>query len=346
MKEINCPICGGEIGDGVCRYCKTPLKGDSLEVYNNRYDYMKIYNNIIRPKFADGRKLSKEEDNIFKLLLKYDVISDDELDDLRVIFYILAQVKIVSYETFEYVIKRATEKNMRQLANNRIAYYHPVALINDSKESCGSACRYYSVALQRDTIKRLYNGEYTPLVTYYHEMTHIEQSMESYLNNFSPELMIMIKDFIITDFENVHYKTKTYYMDNYKNLPSEIEAEELGILKTMYILRMLNLNYDIDVLRQRRSYFSGERLNRSRVVRENDNEVIKDIDDVFLETINKDKKYLLTYPQLLIEFIEEDGIVRKKTKEELIEEMEKYEEDSPIRKYIADIIKGLSSFSN
>ena len=128
MRSIKCSNCGGEVENGICTYCRTKL-GDEDQIFSDNLDeYMNVYNNI-RLKFETGKRLTPEEDEVFKNLLKYNVLSDNEIDDLRIMCYFLNQIKLFSYETFELLIKRTTEKNMRQMANSRIPNYNPKAFI-------------------------------------------------------------------------------------------------------------------------------------------------------------------------------------------------------------------------
>ena len=66
------------------------------------------------------------------------------------------------------------------------------------------------------------------------------------------------------------------------------------------------------------------------------------VDEIFDEIIISNPKYLEKYPQLNIEYINEDGNIRKRTKEELLNILDKYSDDSNAYAYIEFLIANLN----
>lgn len=345
INNTKCTECGGKIENGTCIYCGNELNADIYKTFDGLGDLNNYYTSI-RLKIEKGIALTSEEDKNFYNMLKYKLIPDNELDDLRIMYQILIQNKIISYDTFELLLIRATEKNMRQIASGNIRNYNPQAYIAPDDKCNGRAMKHYVLMLRKELVQKLYEGYFAAMITYYHEICHVKQSIEMELSSFRPELMLMIKDMIIQNFEYRFYQTKNYYEDNYENLPAEIEAEQVGINSTEKLLTSLYLSDNDGVLEERRKAWPGDVHNRNRKVRINDKIEMVDIDDVFLEMINKDPLYIDRYPILKLEFINDNGNIRKRTKEELQELIDVFGSRIDIQGYLSEIMDNLNTYSS
>ena len=314
-----CELCGGKYEDGVCMYCGNKLSIDFIESLQNLikpFDNVTDYYENIRKKLYNGIKLELNEDKAFCILLKNKMIIDDALDDARILSYIMYGNKIISYETFEELILRTTEKNMRQLNNNRIKKYNPYASVSNLEEANGSAFEYTHITFDKLIIKELYEGFKYPLSVYYHEIHHIAQNLAIKLGYINNEIVNMIKDFVIRDYELRKYKTNNYYKDNYYNITFEKDAHEVGINFAYSFYKIIgfeNLENYFDNLKNRWPNYNDF----NRIIRNDKEKVIMTLDDVFETVINLEPKYLDIYPQLKFQYINENGKVRKRTKEEL-----------------------------
>lgn len=314
-----CKICGGEYKDGVCMYCKEKMPEEITKELQNQIkpfnEINQFYENI-RKKIHDGIKLESNEDKAFYILLKNKMIKDDALDDAKILSCIMHDNKIISYDSFEELMLRATEKNMRQLNNNRIKNYNPQAAILKLDGANASAFKYANVTFNKLIIKELYDGYLYPLSTYYHEIHHVAQSLSikfGYINN---ELVNMIKDFVIRNYEQEKYNTDNYYKDNYYNLTFEKEAHQVGINSAYNFYKMIGFeNIEDYFIKLKNRWPNHDDFNR--IIRNGKEKVTMTLDEVFLIVINLEPKYLDVYPQLKFQYTNENDKVRKRTKEEL-----------------------------
>ena len=314
-----CELCGGEYEDGVCMYCgnKTPNKiTEKLQNLIKPFSKINQFYENIRKKMYMGIKLESNEDKAFHILLENKMIIDDALDDARIVSYIMYGNKIISYETFQELMLRAAEKNMRQLNNNRIKNYKPVAYISNSKECDGYAAEYLSVAFNKLIIKELYKGFIYPLCVYYHEIHHIAQKLAIKLGYINNGIVDMIKDIVIRDYEVKKYKTDNYYKDNYYNITYEKDAYKAGIDFSYNFLKIIGFKNLENYFNSLKNKWPNED-NFNRIIRNGEEKATMTLDDVFETVLNLEPKYLDIYPQLKFQYINENGRVRKLTKEEL-----------------------------
>ena len=301
------------------------------------------YYDKVRKKVFEGQMLDQSEDAFFYLLLKNDMVKDECLDDARILAYIFHGKKIISYNTFEVLMLRIAEKNMREISAGRIENYMPKAYIRNLEGANGSAFEHYSVSFDKEIIKELYNGAIAPLSTYYHEIEHVAQAMAIYLGYINSDLMLALKEKIISYYEFKTFKTDYYYKRNYFDISYEIDAHHVGIYAAKHFLynvcRYNNLDDYFEILRKA---WPESKNTLKRVVIKDGKEIYKTVDEIFHEIIISNPKYLEKYPQLNIEYINEDGNIRKRTKEELLNILDKYSNDSNAYAYIEFLIANLN----
>jgi len=125
---------------------------------------------------------------------------------------------------------------MREISAGRIENYDPKAYIRSLEGANGSAFEYYSVSFDKEIIKELYNGAIAPLSTYYHEIEHVAQAMAIYLGYINSDLMLALKEKIISYYEFKKFKTDYYYKRNYFDISYEIDAHHVGIYAAKHFL--------------------------------------------------------------------------------------------------------------
>ncbi len=344
IKNPKCTQCGGDYENGICSYCgHKNLEIANIKSLISSSDDIVSYYDKVRKKVFEGQTLDQSEDAFFYLLLKNDMVKDECLDDARILAYIFHGKKIIPYNTFEVLMLRVAEKNMREISAGRIENYDPKAYIRSLEGANGSAFEYYSVSFDKEIIKELYNGAIAPLSTYYHEIEHVAQAMAIYLGYINSDLMLALKEKIISYYEFKTFKTDYYYKRNYFDISYEIDAHHVGIYAAKHFLynvcRYNNLDDYFEILRKA---WPESKNTLKRVVIKDGKEIYKTVDEIFHEIIISNPKYLEKYPQLNIEYINEDGNIRKRTKEELLNILDKYSNDSNAYAYIEFLIANLN----
>ncbi len=210
------------------------------------------------------------------------------------------------------------KKIMRDYNAGRIEDYNLQVIITDLEEA-GSTLDFYICYFNELIIKNLYEGFVSSLIAFFHEIRHIKQFMDYRLGDVSAASMFMLKDMLIRKYENHRYGTDYYYKDNYYNINFEIFAENLAITDTQKLLDSVGIIYSEDFYKKIRDVWSISNISSKRIIRENGEKVYKTLDERFLEVIKLAPYYLEQYRQLQIEYVNENGVVRKRTKMEMQE---------------------------
>ena len=315
MKKIKCPMCGGEISGNRCMYCKNVIDDEKINQYKSSFD---AYNLSIRQKIQKGEKLSLDEEKVFSFLLKNNLIDDNELDDAIILYFILTNNKLISCDLFEQVMKLSAEKTMKELNNGMIENYNPKVEILLLDKSNGCTFMHNVVFLDKNRIDKLYDGDISALGTYYHEIQHVFQSILFEKGYVSTELMIMLKDEIITESEFNYNNSNNYYWNNYQKISYEIDAIQKGFEYTKNLLDQMGLK----ISETNQLDFQSIIENKDRIVEIDGIKQIKSVDEIFDDVIKQHPHYLKKYPQLGIEYIKENGNVVRRSKESLNEMLE------------------------
>ncbi len=294
----------------------------------------------IRLKIAKGQFLDKKEDIVFSLLLDNNLIKDESLDDARILSFIIDGKKIISYNTFKVLMMRSAEKSMRQINNDCIKKYTPHARIRNLDGANGSAFDINNVSFNELIIKELYEGYIYPLTTYYHELVHIKQSIEIELGHVSYDLVAMIKDKVISDYELKLNKTNKYYKQNYYNISFEVDANLKSIEMTKQFMSYLGYKNLNEYLNKVRLLWPEDNNTLDRVVEDKDNGVLITViqDEIFDKVIANNPGYLKRFPQLNFEYVNENGNVRKRTKNELNKIIMNYMDNEEVFAYLQKLI--------
>ena len=342
LKSLTCSKCGGKVENDACMHCGA--KDFTIDMINKLIKPQDNINNYyiknIRLKIAKGQFLDKKEDIVFSLLLDNNLIKDESLDDARILSFIIDGKKIISYNTFKVLMMRSAEKSMRQINNDCIKKYTPHARIRNLDGANGSAFDINNVSFNELIIKELYEGYIYPLTTYYHELVHIKQSIEIELGHVSYDLVAMIKDKVISDYELKLNKTNNYYKRNYYNISFEKDAHLKGIKMAQQLMSNLgykNLNEYFDKVRR---LWPEDNNTLDRVVEDKDNGVLITViqDEIFDKVIANNPGYLKRFPQLNFEYVNENGNVRKRTKNELNKIIMNYMDNEEVLAYLQKLI--------
>lgn len=339
LKSLTCKECGGKVENGACMNCGA--RDYTINMISNLIkldDINDYYIKNIRLKIAKGQFLDKKEDIVFSLLLDNNLIKDESLDDARILSFIIDGKKIISYNTFKVLMMRSAEKSMRQINNDCIKKYTPHARIRNLDGANGSAFDINNVSFNELIIKELYEGYIYPLTTYYHELVHIKQSIEIELGHVSYDLVAMIKDKVISDYELKLNKTNNYYKRNYYNISFEKDAHLKGIKMAQQLMSNLgykNLNEYFDKVRR---LWPEDNNALDRVVEDNGILITETQDEIFDKVIANNPGYLKRFPQLNFEYVNENGNVRKRTKNELNKIIMNYMDNEEVFAYLQKLI--------
>ena len=343
LKNPECKECGGEIENGVCMYCgekdfTIEMINKLIKPYVNINDY---YMSKIRAKIAKGEYLDKQEDKVFSLLLGNNLIKDEALDDGLIVINAVQGKKLTSYDTFRLLVMRSMERSMREINNGRIKPYKPHARIKKIEGANGSTFEWVGVEFDELLIKQLYEGYTYPLITYFHEFVHVMQNIEIKLGNrINSTLIIMLKENLIRKYEVAMKGTDNYYKKNYYNISFEVNAHQFGINHTKTFLKNWGLKVDEKWFNRIMRLWPEPNNSLDRIITGKDGVVThKTVDEIFDYVIDKNPKFLEEYPQLNFEYVNDNGVIRKRTKDELESMLVNYASDNELSSYLHWLIR-------
>lgn len=355
MSYIEKPVCSKcnsrEYLGFTCIHCKEENQEykdiiQAIKGYNNIDEYYK--ENILDP-IAKQESLTKENDVVFKKLLENYMIKDEALPDEAVLGCILKNKKVITYETFEELLKRYVENIMMlfKKVDKSLVQFNPVCLITALKDRDGASINDICVAVDKDVCKRFYDSSDIWLfITTYHELRHFIQNLSLKCGIFVGCLMSILKEKIIIDYEAKKYRTKKYYTDNYFVISFEVDARKFGVSGAIDLLKRLGFSLNDDYLKLLNEQYIMDTDSLERKIIVNDKEEYKIVDEIFDEVIKLEPEYLDLYPQLQVEYIKEDNSVRKKTKNELLDTLLQNIENNEITNYIKGLLEANKSDFN
>lgn len=344
MEYIRLPKCSGcgstEFDNqNTCLYCgeKNETIKDVFELIKPLDNLDEYYEKEIYEKLINNEKLNEKNDNIFRNLLKNCMILDDKLPDGIILMNIMKNRKQISYETFEWLLKISIEKEMKRINGKKIDGYSPMCHILELKDANGFAFEQIYVTINKDVCASFYEkGDLNSFIIIYHELRHIMQNIAIKIGFFSSDLPMMIKDNLIRKEEVKKYKTDNYYSDNYYNISFEIDARKYSLLYVINFLNYFGYKVSDSIFEPLKKEFIHDYSDERRVMI-NGKEEYKDVNDVFDLLISRHCEYLDLYPQLKLEYIKDGQIVRRKTRDELIDSLllsENEEEKAYLKKLL------------
>ena len=257
-----------------------------------------------------------------------------------------------SYLTFKSHINIFIKKVMRNYIKN-------TPFCNDScscfcyekLESLGSfASELNIILINEKVVKKIYDEkDLSSLAVLFHELNHFKIKYDIKLGVFDEYLLRVIKEELISksstcpSFIKIYEADKnTYYDDNY-DCYSEEKLADLYALDNLLIF-MKNVNISINESQKKRinelikltvSKFNNYFRDVSNNL--NFNSYFIDFEEAF-DILIKDNPSWLEYPQLLVEYyIDEEGNVIKRNKEQLNELLDK-ETNMAVQEYIRKIL--------
>lgn len=307
-----------------------------LEV-NNHYEIIdsyiqkqQIYSKIdnfftsLITKFENNIPISNEEETLLTKILSANIYSP------KIIHYIMANIllkkQIVSFETFEHIFKCFAKGLSTDVMNGlnipetkkinktkNICFIKEDINVND-KNSIGSYnSKLKEINIKKENIINTYNGKIDGLVIIFHESIHLKQFHAINAGYCTPLLLDQIKEEIISE------NNSNYYSDNYQYYKLEVEARADSYLYLLDYLNKLELKITEEFSNELKHLINIETKriqDNSRIFEGNEMQ----LDEIFKLIIKDHPEYLKKYPQLSIEYIIDNGIVRAKTKEELMED--------------------------
>lgn len=350
-----CDSCGGNFSQHTCRYCGTEsidLKNmlNSLNIELTRLEQIMINNNIEsipENKFFNLLTLLKdrnielinkflEKDNYLNRyqehyqqvldkiknginitesdidVLNVEIEAASNHENINMIYnYFIHDVLIgnqrISYEKFKVLIKNFCESCIKLAF--KTAYCN---IVEEMPEEEHGNAFFNTVNLKESDVRDLYDRKsIMSLYAISHELRHVGQYNDIHIKKLVNNSIIdQIKEFVITDHD------RQYYKDNYSYITYEIEAEMFRTYEIPKYLNDLNLrlsNQEVEYLINKRQDLEAKRQVRERVL---DGEVTT-LDAVFEKVIVDHPEALREYTQLNMLYKIENGVVVKKTSEEL-----------------------------
>ena len=232
------------------------------------------------------------------------------------------EMPMIKYETYINLIKYFVEQQMRIFSKNPICEFvsfeelNPISSEEDSSVILGVADEEI-IKLVEDDVKNLYiYGSNRIFNTIFHEFRHVIQFSRiitgeelSYLG------LLETMDFIINE------TIPGYYKENYNLISYELDASFYGLTHQLNLIHSYNISVKdeykiIQIIEEIKKkmyeldrYVDGKRDN---------------LENIFLKCMGNDIDTFNKYPQLSIVFKIENGFVVKKSKEELINESDRF----------------------
>lgn len=315
------------------------------EKINKRLDEINL-------KLAQGEVLETSDDIFLRNCLSNNIKPRNDLNNIPIFRNIFSnnEERMVSYETFEQVMKTFIKDMMREINNNRIERYNPVCAIYDFKKSNnensnGMIEKDFIIRINNQIIKDMYeNNSVLKFITIFHELIHIQQAIEKKMGYFTEDILIFIKDDILRRLSSK--EGFGYYWENYQFITSEKDAEIKGCMCAINFLeQVIGIKLKNEIVADLEKYTNVQLEEKSNLLRKTKNGE-QDINSLFDYYIKNHPEFLEKYPQLTIEYIVSDGIVRRKTNDELLETIQHYQDQPAIISYINKLLSSQMELKN
>ena len=259
------------------------------------------------------------------------MIFDNKLPDGFILMNIFLYKKKIFYETFKELLKRSVEKEMKRINGDKIKGYNPICDILKLNETSGK-CRpltvrkydrvvfeQISVILDEEVSRGFYEyGNDRAFMIIFHELRHVLQNIAIKIGLFTSDFLMMIKDSLIREYELKQFDTDNYYNDNYDDISLEIDAQRYSLINLIKFLGSFGYKIPDDILIELEKEFIHD-IKEERKIIIDGKEEYKSMEDIFDFIVIEHPEYLDLYPQLRIEYIKDGKIVRRKTRDELID---------------------------
>lgn len=269
----------------------------------------------IKPKLFKDEKLKPEEWDIIKTRLSQ-VYNDYELAEKVLLACIFKKVpyKNVNF-AYDAAITFAKKQVNDVIPNNNIS-----VILNPMINGGGSQCTGISnmpyknyLVIKPNNIEYLckYGSPYL-FNTIFHEIRHFEQDIiaEENKSQFSNYQITLIKDMVL--FELLDYDT--FYMDNYHNTFMEADARYFGETRSLEYLKSKKIEFNDNYY----ECIPADKITTKRIY----NGTETTLDELFNLKIQDHPEFLEKYPLLQHLYKLQEGKVKKKSIEELKQEID------------------------
>ena len=155
-----------------------------------------------------------------------------------------------------------------------------------------------------------------------HELTHLNQQKGFFIDKaLSLRELVGIKDYILS------LGLPDYYKNNYANLSTEKEAFYIGYKDAIDYFNFLGVPIP-DKVKQGFSTSSKISMDAYSNLERVCDEKVENLDDIFSDFVKNRPEILDRVPQLLFEYVNDNGVVRPKTKEELLNDRENFSNEN------------------
>lgn len=329
LKQHKCSECSGYDAefneDFKCGFCGTydkKQKQQILDLIKPETNIEKYYINIYI-KLLDGT-ITESEEKIFLKFFELNMIEEKNFNDVHIILDRMLDQKInISFELFKEIFKFSIIKGLREINNGTIEIFNPRCEITKLDENTRGCCECNNinnivVAIDEEVIKIFYEtGKVDTLITMYHEMQHVIQHINIKIGVFTENLLIQIKENLINEYEQKKYNTETYYNNNYENISYEADARYRAVTYIINLLSKFNLKLSESKLNDLDKNYIGTPDLKNRKIIVNGEEKLSAVDEIFETIVRDNPEWLELYPQLKIEYINDNGVVRRKNAQEL-----------------------------
>lgn len=357
-----CKSCGGTIKNCSCSYCgkkseeleqlvsKLSEKLDILkkdddlnyapvcQLFNYLYNIKDFHIPEVDEILGKANYGSKLEHELEKIVAKENSSQNISVSEYELVDFLLLNGNLKNYKInwCNFLIKALANKKFHieyedlekllimyseELLNEKYQIDNAKCIIESfpKKEQHGKA-RKNKMHIDKDLVNKLYqnfNGDnmFKVFNAIFHEATHVSQYFRRINNNISFYDLILTKDYILRNYLN------DYYDNNYYLSSEEIEAHIEGYQTALSHADFLGLTIS-DEIKKEESY-KIENLKKiiTNLNRKYQGNYVS-IDDLIQKILSPEM--LKEYPQLQLEYVIENGYIRRKTLEEVEENYHNY----------------------
>ena len=212
---------------------------------------------------------------------------------------------------------------------NAVNYKEPYVSIFHYKHSGRYDSKFNKITIDEDVVCNIYEGNISDMVTVFHELVHFQMFFDiNYRKMVNEDTVRIVKEDLISSYirKNNLSSGRSYYVDNYVYLSSEIYAEKEGInllVEFLYLVYrsvfwskkdLYNKMYLIEEGIRKDTPDYEKRYKKKIRYFSNLGEFLKEyisFEDVFDYLVKYNPEWL-EYPQISAEYEMNDGIIKKR----------------------------------
>lgn len=297
---------------------------DKLNYEAIREKEMKLF----RRKYLEKSINKEETKRLESLIMTEEEINRSDMDILTKMVF----DKTISKTSFSKFVLLFTEFYME----DRNIYFHSVTY-GDVNSGNDAETIGYDIVFSKEKIDTIYDLEEEDSVFFllFHEVEHVRQNYERDNGVITPNSCKYVYDYII------RCNDEEFYRNNYTLINQEIDADIKAYIAVKKLKDRFGISYpENDLKAQIKTQLSLSKIESRRM-----SNYIVNYHDLVLTSLIKNPEYLEQFPQLQIEFKMVDGVICRRDKEELIDEMEKYNEEKNAVLELKDLYK-IESFKD